>query len=84
MLAVFSPPEEESPTERSAAPVGQVMLASGQHASLEGMSGAELHELQWEQEQRFARAILAYAKGSPQRAMITGQAYDTICTILAA
>src|SRR5690606_37033930 len=49
-----------------------------------GLNAAELAELQWEQEQRFARAIAALPKNSRERALVTGQAYDTVCTILAA
>lgn len=62
----------------------EVMLSNGQLTSLEGLSHDELHQLQWEQEQGFARAILACPKGSTDRTMVIGQAYDTICTILAA
>ena len=62
----------------------EVMLANGSLRSLAGMNQAELHELQFEQEQKFARAICAMPKGSEQRALVTGQAYDTVCTILAA
>ena len=40
--------------------------------------------LQWEQEQLFARAIVNSPKGSGERALVTGQAYDTICSILSA
>lgn len=83
MTAVCSPPIEES--QASAPPTATtVMLANGHTASLDGMSRQALHELQWEQEQKFARAIMAYPKGSPERGLIIGQAYDTICTILVA
>lgn len=61
-----------------------VMLADGSCCTLEGLSKKDLHELQWTQEQKFARAICAMPKGSEERALITSQAYDTICTILAA
>lgn len=60
------------------------MLADGTWHSLAGMSVAELSALQWEQEQRFARAIAATPKKSHERELVTGQAYDTICAILAA
>lgn len=86
MLAIYPLPVEEPailPVHAPAA-TATVMLANGQRLPLEGLLPRELHELQWEQEQKFARAILAYPKGSQQRSLITGQAYDTICTILAA
>jgi SAM-dependent methyltransferase len=60
------------------------MLADGNWLSLAGLTVRELNHLQWEQEQRFVRAIAALPKNSHERALITGQAYDTICTILAA
>jgi SAM-dependent methyltransferase len=60
------------------------MLADGSWRSLAGLSVAELEELQWQQEQRFARAIAALPKNSPERASMTGRAYDAVCTILAA
>jgi SAM-dependent methyltransferase len=60
------------------------MLADGTWLPLAGLRASELAELQWEQEQRFARAIAATPKNSRERALVTGQAYDTICTILAA
>ncbi|MBA3483992.1 MAG: methyltransferase domain-containing protein [Pirellulales bacterium] len=83
MLAIYPLPVEQ-PEKPPPAPPISVLLASGQRRSLDGLTSVELHELQWEQEQKFARAILAYPKDSPERALITGHAYDTICTILAA
>lgn len=62
----------------------EVMLADGTVLPLHGLRPTELAQLQWEQEQRFARAIAALPKNSRERALVTGQAYDTICTILAA
>ena len=62
----------------------EVMLADGNKMSLVGLSFHDLKQLQWVQEQKFARAMMAYNKGSRERALVTGQAYDTICTILAA
>jgi SAM-dependent methyltransferase len=47
------------------------------------MSGKALQELQWKQEQSFARAIIAAPKGSTERREVVCQAYDTICKILA-
>jgi len=61
-----------------------VVLANGCRKSLQGLSNEELHRLQWEQEQQFARQILRSAKGSPGRNVVTSHAYDTICSILAA
>lgn len=60
------------------------MLADGNWVSLTGLSGDQLRELQWEQEQQFARAMQLFPPHSPDRALVSGQAYDTICTILAA
>lgn len=62
----------------------EVMLADGNWLSLAGLTPDQLSELQWEQEQRFSKAIAAMPKQSRERSLITGQAYDTICTILAA
>ncbi len=39
---------------------------------------------QWQQERAFARQILNAPKGSPERALATRQAYDTVTKILAA
>jgi SAM-dependent methyltransferase len=62
----------------------EVMLADGHWLPLAGLDATQLAELQWKQEQRFARAIAQLPKNSRERALVTGQAYDTICTILAA
>lgn len=83
MLKIHPPPVPEPP-QPPADRQRKVMLADGQWLSLEGLSAAQLHELQWEQEQRFARAILQCPKGSQERGLVIGQAYDTICAILAA
>jgi predicted TPR repeat methyltransferase len=72
--------EIESPDATS----NEVMLADGNWISLEAMSAAELSALQWEQEQHFARVIAELPKNSHDRAVVTGQAYDTVCTIFAA
>jgi len=74
--------EITAPLHSDSAPI--VMLADGSDLSLAGMSPAELSSLQWEQEPRFARAIQACPKGSRERSLVTAQAYDTICAILAA
>jgi SAM-dependent methyltransferase len=48
------------------------------------MSFSQLQALQWQLEQTSARTIMQHPKGSRERALAIGQAYDTICTILAA
>lgn len=81
MLAIYPLPAD-APKAPEAPPLPlEVMLANGQTSSLAGLTSDELHRLQWEQEQKFARAIVAFPAGSPQRAMIVGQAYDTISLI---
>jgi len=62
----------------------EVMLADGNWLPLNGLTRSQLSELQWDQEQHFARAIAALPKNSHERALVTGQAYDTVCTIFAA
>jgi hypothetical protein len=69
----------ESPRDEA-----EVTLASGRRLSLEGLSRERLLELQWHEEQEFARDIMAAPKGSIERGAVIRQAYDTICTILAA
>jgi SAM-dependent methyltransferase len=83
MLIIHPPPVPE-PLQPPAVRARKVMLADGRWLSLGGLSAAQLHKLQWEQEQRFARAILQCPKGSKERVLVIGQAYDTICMILAA
>jgi len=83
MLTLDSAPLESScPPEPT--PASKVMLADGRWQSLAGLSPQQLHELQWEQEQKFAHAICTLPKGSTDRALVTGQAYDTVCAILSA
>lgn len=83
MLAIYPlPADEPQATDNPPRLPLEVMLASGQTTSLAGLTADELHRLQWEQEQKFARAIAAFPPRSPQRALIVGQAYDTISTIL--
>jgi SAM-dependent methyltransferase len=67
-----------------ALPGAQVTLAGGETVSLGELSGEALHALQWQQEQVYARAIMACPKGSPERSLVIREAYDTICAILAA
>jgi len=62
----------------------EVMLADGRWLSLGDLSLEQLHQLQWEQEQKFAHAIRSLPKGSSDRALVVGQAYNTVCAILAA
>ncbi|MDZ4658469.1 MAG: class I SAM-dependent methyltransferase [Bythopirellula sp.] len=81
-MSMLTMPVELNKTVAPAAP--EVMLADGTWLPLAGLSADELSHLQWEQEQRFARAIAALPKNSHERVLLTGQAYDTICTILAA
>ncbi len=81
MLTANPLPIKETPISK---PAPTVMLADGQWQSLEGIDADELHELQWQQEQKFATAIQSFPKGSEERAMVIGQAYNTVCTILAA
>jgi len=83
MLTIDPQPVEEL-TECVESPVPEVMLADGSWRSLEGMSVEQLQALQWDQEERFARAIVSQPKASEDRTLVTGQAYDTVCTILAA
>ena len=83
MLATYSPPADEPKIEVLPAKA-QVVLANGRMASLAELSGEALAALQWEQEQQFARAIMTCRKGSRERVVVIGQAYDTICTILSA
>ncbi len=64
--------------------IPKVMLADGSWISLAGLSVEQLRELQWEQEQQFARAMQMFPPHSRDRSLVIGQAYDTVCTILAA
>jgi SAM-dependent methyltransferase len=61
-----------------------VVLVDGTVQSLAGLTPDELLALQWEQEQAFAREILATEKGSPARARVISQAYDTVTRIFEA
>ncbi len=84
MLTIPAEPNEKMAASLSTSAAPEVMLADGTWLPLAGLSARELSQLQWEQEQRFARAIAALPKNSHERALVTGQAYDTICTILSA
>jgi SAM-dependent methyltransferase len=53
-------------------------------ASLASMTIRQLQELQWQQEQLAAQEIMKHPKGSHERSLAIGRAYDTICTILSA
>lgn len=81
---LVEPPPDEEPQIPEPTPNCEVLLANGQWQSLVGMSDAQLHQLQWQQEPAFAAAIQSLPKGSEERATVTGQAYNTICAILAA
>jgi SAM-dependent methyltransferase len=83
MLTLNSPPAEPSDAPVPAT-AREVLLAEGRWLSLAGLSLEQLQQLQWEQEQKFANAIRSLPKGSQDRALVIGQAYDTVCTILAA
>jgi len=74
----------EAPACAADAQEGGVRLADGSRQGLGGLTLEELQQLQWEQEQLFARAIQAAPKGSPERTAAIGHAYDTVCTILTA
>lgn len=76
------PPDSAEVPEPHSAP--EVMLADGTWQSLAELSIEQLQQLQWEQEQKFAHAIRSLPKGSNDRALVIGQAYDTVCAILAA
>ena len=91
MLTLDSPTDDpqtsladELHAEQSLAPAPEVMLADGSWLALEGLSLEQLQQLQWEQERKFANAIRLLPKGSNDRALVIGQAYDTVCAILAA
>ena len=77
-------PAPEANVEGNADAGNCVQLADGTWLPLAGLSLAELSNLQWEQEQAFAQAIQAAPRQSDQREQVVSQAYDTVCTILAA
>ncbi len=60
-----------------------IELVDGNIRDLSQLSVDELAQLQWEQETAFAELIKISAKGSNERAEITGKAYETVCQILA-
>ena len=76
--------ETAQPAPTAELPDTQVTLADGAIRDLGLLGPDQLAALQWEQEQAFARQILAAPKGSPQRAKTTSLAYDTVTKILAA
>lgn len=83
MLTLDSPPDDSTEAAVDVA-TSEVMLADGSWFSLDELNVEQLQRLQWEQEQKFANAIRQLPKGSDDRAMVIGQAYDTVCAILAA
>lgn len=84
MLTVSDPTSDSFTAPAHDTASNEVMLADGTWLPLSGLRPSELSQLQWQQEQRFAQIIAAQPKQSRERELITGQAYDTICTILAA
>ncbi len=83
MLTLDSPSQDTSASSLEA-PAAEVMLADGSWLSLAGLTIEQLQQLQWDQEQKFANAIRQLPKGSNDRTLVIGQAYDTVCAILAA
>lgn len=78
------PIEIDEPTIKEPKSAREVTLASGRVVSLAEMSVSELQSLQWQQEQLCAQEIMKHPKGSRERGLAIRQAYDLICTILAA
>jgi SAM-dependent methyltransferase len=60
-----------------------LILADGGSIELGALSHDQLVDLQWRQEQQFARQILLTSKGSPERAAAVSRAYDSIARIIA-
>jgi hypothetical protein len=60
-----------------------LILADGGSIELGALSHEQLVELQWQQEQQFARQILSTSKGSPERAAAVSRAYESITRIIA-
>ena len=83
-MLTLNPLPSDSPETPEPKPSREVMLASGSWSSLSGLGTDQLQRLQWEQEQQFAHAIRSLPKGSKDRALVVGQAYDTVCAILSA
>lgn len=84
MLTVPLKPQAPTNTTPDTPKENKVLLADGSWLAIDNLRPTELVELQWDQEQRFSRAIAAMPKNSRERALVTGQAYNTICTILSA
>ena len=82
--AAYAFPEANNASAISKQNPSKVMLADGSWISLTGMNSDQLRTLQWEQEQQFARVMQHVPPNSRDRTLIVGQAYDTVCTILAA
>jgi len=83
-MLTLDPPPAQQPEAPLPTASPEVLLADGRWLSLAGLSAEQLQKLQWEQEQKFANAIRISPKGSNDRALVIGQAYDTVCGILAA
>jgi SAM-dependent methyltransferase len=60
-----------------------LILADGSTIDLGALSHEQLVDLQWRQEQDFARRILSTPKGSAERAAAVSKAYDSIAQIIA-
>lgn len=75
-------PDDFVATAAAVQPVSrEVVLADGRCQDLTRLAPDTLLALQWEQEQAFARQILAAPKGSSARAQVTGLAYETVTRI---
>jgi len=83
-MLTLNPSPAELPEVPEAVDSREVLLANGHWQSLADLSLEQLQQLQWEQEQKFANAIRLLPKGSSDRGLVIGQAYDTVCAILAA
>ena len=64
------------------APCTIVTLSNGEDVDVTKLSVQQLVKLQCEEEPKFASAIVASRKGSPEREQITEQAYTALCAIL--
>jgi len=59
-----------------------VTLSEGVELDIAELGYRDLLDLQWHEERAFAEAIRRAPKGSAERARVTAQAYNTVCTIL--
>lgn len=77
-------PNDATGLQDHAATGSQVTLADGSSRNLDGLSTQQLLELQFEQEQAFAKLFLAAPRRSAARAEAMRQGYDTVTAIFAA